>query len=101
MFILIVNIQIKPEHIEAFREATIENGRNSRLEPAIARFDMLQQSDDPSRFVLIEVYRAMEGIPAHKETAHYQKWLKTVDDMFAEPRTRALYSNVSPGDEAW
>jgi quinol monooxygenase YgiN len=79
----------------------MENGRNSRQEPGIARFDMLQQTDDPSRFVLVEVYRTQEAIPAHKETPHYQTWLKAVDDMFAEPRTRALYTNVSPGDEAW
>jgi quinol monooxygenase YgiN len=101
MFILIVNIHIKTEHIEGFREATIENGRNSRMEPGVARFDMVQQTDDASRFVLIEVYRTQAAIAAHKETAHYQVWLKKVDDMFAEPRTRALYTNVSPGDEAW
>jgi autoinducer 2-degrading protein len=101
MLILIVNIQIKTEHIQAFREATMENGRNSRLEPGIARFDMLQQTDDPSRFVLIEVYREQAAIAAHKETPHYHAWLAKVDDMFAEPRTRALYANVSPGDEAW
>jgi autoinducer 2-degrading protein len=101
MLILIVNIHIKTEHIEAFRAATMENGRNSRMEPGIARFDFLQQSDDPSRFVLIEVYRDQAATVAHKETAHYHAWLKAVDDMFVEPRTRALYTNVSPGDEAF
>lgn len=101
MFIMIVNTQIKPDRIGAFREATIENARHSRLEPGIARFDALQQTDDPSRFVLYEVYRDFPSIAAHKETAHYQAWLKIVDDMFAEPRTRALYANVSPGDEGF
>jgi quinol monooxygenase YgiN len=101
MLILIVNIHIKAEHIEAFREATLENGRNSRQEPGIARFDVLQQTDDPSRFILIEVYRDQAATVAHKETPHYHVWLAKVDGMFAEPRTRALYTNVSPGDEGW
>jgi quinol monooxygenase YgiN len=101
MLILIVNIHIKADRVEAFREATIENARNSRQEPGIARFDVLQQSDDPSRFHLIEVYRDQAATLAHKETPHYHAWLAKVDDMFAEPRTRALFTNVSPGDEAW
>jgi autoinducer 2-degrading protein len=99
MLILIVHIHIKADRIEAFRDATMENGRHSRMEPGIARFDVLQQTDDPSRFVLIEVYRDQAATVAHKETAHYHAWLKAVDDMFAEPRTRALYTNVSPGDQ--
>jgi quinol monooxygenase YgiN len=101
MLILIVHIHIKTEHIEAFREATIENGRNSLQEPGIARFDFMQQSDDPSRFVLYEVYRDTAATVAHKETAHYHAWLAKVDHMFAEPRTRALYTNVYPPDASW
>jgi autoinducer 2-degrading protein len=101
MLILIVNIHIKADRIEAFRAATMENARNSRQEPGIARFDFLQQADDPSRFILIEVYRDQASTVAHKETAHYHAWLAAVDDMFAEPRTRALYTNVSPGDEGF
>jgi len=101
MLILIVNIHIKADRIEAFRAATMENARNSRQEPGIARFDFLQQADDPSRFILIEVYRDQAATVAHKETAHYHAWLAAVDDMFAEPRTRALYTNVSPGDEGF
>lgn len=101
MLILIVNIHIKTDRIEAFRTATMENARNSRQEPGIARFDVLQQSDDPSRFVLIEVYRDQAATVAHKETAHYHAWLAAVDDMFAEPRTRALYTNVSPDDQGF
>jgi len=99
MLILVVNIHIKQDHIEAFKAATMENGRNSRQEPGVARFDFLQQTEDPSRFVLIEVYRDQAAVAAHKATAHYHTWLGAVDDMFAEPRTRALYTNVSPGDQ--
>jgi len=98
MLILIVNIHIKADRIEAFRTATMENARNSRKEPGITRFDLLQQNDDPSRFVLIEVYRDQAASAAHKETAHYHAWLAAVDDMFAEPRTRAMYSDVFPAD---
>jgi len=101
MLILIVNIHIKADRVEAFREATLENARNSLQEPGIARFDVLQQADDPSRFVLCEVYRDAAATAAHKETAHYHAWLAKVDDMFAEPRTRALYSNVYPDDQGW
>jgi quinol monooxygenase YgiN len=99
MLILIVNIRIKAERIEAFREATLENGRHSRQEPGVVRFDVLQQTDDPSRFVLYEVYRDQAATAAHKETAHYRAWLTAVDDCFAEPRTRALYTNLSPDDQ--
>jgi len=99
MLILIVNIHIKQDRIEAFQAATMENGRNSRQEPGVVRFDFLQQTDDPTRFVLVEVYRDQAGAAAHKQTPHYHAWIAAVDDMFAEPRTRAFYTNVSPGDE--
>ena len=98
MLILIVHIHIKTDRVEAFREATMENGRNSLQEPGIVRFDVLQQTDDPTRFVLYEVYRDSAASAAHKETAHYHAWIAKVDDMFAEPRTRALYTNVFPAD---
>jgi quinol monooxygenase YgiN len=101
MLILVVHILIKAEHVEDFRLATIVNARNSRQEPGIVRFDFLQQSDDPTRFVLIEVYRDSAATVAHKETAHYHAWAAKVDHMFAEPRTRALYTNVFPDDQGW
>lgn len=101
MLILIVNIHIKPEKIDPFREATIENAQNSLKEPGVTRFDVLQQTDDPSRFILYEAYRDQAAVAAHKETPHYKAWLAKADEMFAEPRTRALYANVHPGDESW
>jgi autoinducer 2-degrading protein len=101
MLILIVQIHIKPDVVEAFRSATLENARNSLQEPGIVRFDVLQQTDDPTRFVLYEVYRDQAATAAHKEQPHYHAWLAKVDDMFAEPRTRALYSNVYPADQSW
>jgi quinol monooxygenase YgiN len=101
MLILIVNIHIKPEKIEAFREASLENARSSLKEPGVVRFDVLQQTDDPSRFAFYEVYRDKAATVAHKETAHYNAWVAKVDDMFAEPRTRALYSSLHPDDSEW
>ena len=101
MLILHVNIHVKPECVEAFRAATIENARNSNQEPGIVRFDFLQLSDDPNRFSLLEVYRNDDAIAAHKLTAHYAEWTETVTGMMAEPRTRSWYTTVFPGDETW
>jgi len=87
MLIVHVHAHVKPECVEAFREATVENARNSVEEPGVARFDVIQQADDPTRFILVEVYRTPEAPTQHKETAHYQKWRDAVAPMMAEPRT--------------
>jgi len=101
MLIVQVHIHVKPESVEAFRQATIANARQSVKEPGIARFDLLQQAEEPARFVLIEVYRTPEAPAQHRETAHYQTWRDTVADMMAEPRTRLQYTNAFPDDESW
>ncbi len=96
MLIVHVHIQVKPEHIDAFKAACIENSRNSLQEPGVARFDVLQQQDDPARFLLVEVYRTAEAPAAHKQTAHYRAWAETVADMMAVPRSSAKFSRVYP-----
>jgi autoinducer 2-degrading protein len=101
MFIVHVYVHVKPEFVEAFKEATIENARNSVQEAGIARFDVIQQQDDPNRFVLVEVYRTLADPGKHKETAHYTKWRDTVAEMMAEPRSSVKYDNVFPADEGW
>lgn len=101
MLIVHVHARVKAEFIEAFRQATIENARQSVCEPGVARFDVIQQADDPARFILVEVYRTPEAPAQHKETAHYQRWRDTVAGMMAEPRTSVKYSNVFPADEGW
>ena len=101
MFIVHVYVHVKPESVEAFKEATIENARNSVQEPGIARFDVVQQQDDPTRFVLVEVYRTPDDPAKHKETAHYATWRATVADMMAEPRSSVKYDNVCPDDAGW
>jgi quinol monooxygenase YgiN len=101
MLIVHVHVHVKPEAVEAFRVATIENARNSIKEPGVARFDVVQQQDDPARFVLVEVYRDLAATAAHKETDHYQRWRDTVADMMAEPRASVKYTNVFPSSQAW
>ena len=101
MLIVHVHVHVKPEFVEAFRLATSENARNSVLEPGIARFDVLQQADEPTRFVLVEVYRSVEATVQHKETAHYAAWRDAVAEMMAEPRSSVKYGNVFPDDAGW
>ena len=101
MFVVHVNVHVKPEFVEAFIEATIKNARNSVQEPGIARFDVIQQLDDPTRFVLVEVYRTPDDPAEHKMTAHYQTWRDTVAEMMAEPRSSVKYSNLFPDDAGW
>jgi len=101
MFIVHVFARVKPNQVEAFGAATLENARNSIKEPGIARFDVIQQQDDSTRFVLVEVYRTSDDPARHKETAHYQKWRDTVADMMAEPRTSVKYTNVFPDEQGW
>jgi autoinducer 2-degrading protein len=101
MLIVHVHAHVKPEFIEAFSQATLENARRSVQEEGIARFDAIQQADDPSRFVLVEVYRTPDAPARHKETAHYQVWRDAVSPMMAEPRSSVKYANVFPADEGW
>lgn len=101
MFIVHVHVHVNPESVEAFRQATVENARNSVQEPGVARFDVIQQLDDPTRFVLVEVYRTPEDPASHKETAHYWTWRDTVADMMAESRSSVKYANVFPDDPGW
>jgi autoinducer 2-degrading protein len=101
MLIVHVHVSVRPEFVETFKEATLENARQSVKESGIARFDVIQQSDDPSRFVLVEVYRTSEASSRHKETMHYQVWREKVAPMMAEPRTSVRYTNLFPSDAEW
>lgn len=101
MLIVHVHVRVKPDTIDAFKTATIANAQASRKEAGIARFDLLQQSGDPTRFVLIEAYRTPDAPAAHKETAHYKTWRDTVADMMAEPRQSVKFANIDPPDAAY
>lgn len=101
LLVVHVHVHVKPEWTDAFRDATLTNARESVKEPGIARFDVVQDTEDPTRFVLVEVYKSPQAPAAHKETAHYQKWRDTVAPMMAEPRTSRKYVNCFPEDAGW
>lgn len=101
MLIVHVHVRVKPESVAEFRQATMENARASVQEPGIARFDVVEQQDDATRFVLVEVYRTPEATAAHKETAHYAKWRDAVAPMMAEPRQSVKYNAVFPDASGW
>ena len=101
MFIVHVHVHVKPEFVEAFREATLANASKSVREAGVARFDVMQQLDDSTRFVLAEVYRTSDDPARHKETAHYRIWRDAVAEMMADPRSSTRYDNVFPDDEGW
>lgn len=96
MIIVHVFVHVTPDAVDAFATASIENARNSVLEPGVVRFDVIQQDDDPTKFVLIEVYRTPADPALHKETAHYATWRDTVAAMMAEPRRSVKYRAVFP-----
>jgi len=101
MIIVHVHVHVKPEQATAFKAATIENARHSVREAGVARFDVLQQANDPCKFVLVEVYRTSEAPAAHKQTAHYATWRDTVAPMMAEPRIGVSYDNIFPDEAGW
>lgn len=101
MHIVHVFIHVKDDGGEQFKNATIENAQNSLREAGIARFDLIQQADDPTRFMLIEVYRTLQDAIRHKDTPHYKHWQEVVGPLMAEPRTRIIYRNVYPDESGW
>ena len=101
LIVVHVHVHVKSDAVEAFRAASIENARASLREPGVARFDVVQSTEDPTRFVLVEVYRGPEAPAAHKATPHYARWRNAVADLMAEPRTSVKYVNVAPEDAGW
>lgn len=98
MLVVHVHVRVKPECVEAFKQASLANAQASVREPGIARFDVMQLQDDPTRFVLSEAYRTAEAPAAHKETAHYKTWRDTVAPMMAEPRSGIKFNSLFPAD---
>ena len=101
MLIVFVYVSVKPERVDDFVLATLENAKASIEESGIARFDVVRDQSDASKFVLVEVYRDANAPAAHKQTVHYARWRDAVEDMMAEPRRSAKYENVFPGDGGW
>lgn len=98
MHTVIVTIRVEPGRIDEFVKETLENVRATLKEPGVMRFDLLREAEDPSRFLLVEVYRHAEDQVSHKETAHYKRWAAEVETLLAEPRTRKIYHTLSPMD---
>ena len=101
MLMVHVHVRVKPESVAAFQETTLANARHSLGEPGVRRFDVLQQQDDPTRFVLVEVYRDVEAVAEHKETQHYPVWRDAVAPMMAEPRFSVKFNKIFPDDGGW
>jgi quinol monooxygenase YgiN len=101
VYIVLVDVSVKPNDVDKFIQSTLDNAKNSRLEPGVARFDIIQDKDDLTKFVLIEAYHTTEDAAKHKETAHYARWRDQVADMMAEPRKSAKYTNIFPDENGW
>lgn len=101
MLIVHVHVKVKPEFVDDFVEATIENARNSVREPGIARFDVVQDLEDATEFILVEVYRTPDDPARHKQTAHYNVWREKVAVMMAQPRESVKYANIFPDEKGW
>lgn len=101
LLVVHVHVHVKPDCVEAFKAITLDNASNSVKEPGVARFDVVQQADDPTRFVLVEVYRTPDAPAKHKETVHYARWRDAVAGMMAEPRMSTKFMNVFPEDAGW
>ena len=101
MYIVHVFIRVNPDAVEEFKLVSLDNAANSLKEPGVARFDVIQGVDDPTHFVLLEVYRSQNDAALHKETEHYNRWRTIAEPMMAEPRTRIIYTNIHPSDGNW
>ncbi|MBM3705762.1 MAG: antibiotic biosynthesis monooxygenase [Actinobacteria bacterium] len=101
MIIVAVYVNVKPDSVDAFVEATVNNAKNSIKEPGIVRFDFVQQSDDPASFLLVEAYKSEDAIARHKETQHYAQWRSEVESMMAQPRKSVRYTSIFPDDALW
>jgi autoinducer 2-degrading protein len=101
MFVVCVSIHVRPNRLDDFIAATLDNARNTRLEPGNLRFDVLRQEQDPARFTLYEVYRGPEDFAAHQQTPHYLRWKQAVADWMAEPRVGVRHSSLFPAEDDW
>ena len=99
MYAVSVTVFVRPEHVAAFREATLDNARNTRKEPGNARFDFLQAEDDPSRFLLYECYFTPDDFKKHQQKEHYLRWKQTVADWMAQPRQGVKHRAIFFGDQ--
>ncbi len=101
MYVITVQLKVKPDRIDQFLQLTLDNATKARKEPGCVRFDVLRSEKEPDRFLFYEVYRSPEDHKAHQQTAHYFAWRDNVGDLLAEPRVGSRFLNVSPADSEW
>jgi (4S)-4-hydroxy-5-phosphonooxypentane-2,3-dione isomerase len=102
MYVVCVQVHVKPENVDQFIAASRDNQEQTRnLEGGNIRWDFLQAEEDSTRFMIYEVYRSKADFPLHQQTAHYLKWKESVADWMAEPRVGTRYVNIYPTDENW
>lgn len=100
MYVVAVTIYVKPEQVPAFVDATLDNARHTRREPGNIRFDVLRAEDEPTRFLLYEVYNEKDDFARHQQTEHYLRWKSAVADWMAQPRQGVKHIPVFFGDQA-
>jgi (4S)-4-hydroxy-5-phosphonooxypentane-2,3-dione isomerase len=98
MYVVAVTVWVKPEHVDAFIEASLDNARNTRKEPGNVRWDFCQSEEDPTRFLLYEAYTTKDGFAQHQQTEHYLRWKQTVADWMAQPRQGIRHNAIFFGD---
>lgn len=99
MIIVHISVHVKSDKVEDFKEVTLKNARNSIQEPGIVRFDIIQQEDDPTRFLLEEIYSNSDAIAKHKETIHYAEWRDAAEPLMSEPRKKITYIKIFPDNK--
>ncbi len=98
MYVVSVTVCAKPDQVDSFIEATLDNARNSRGEPGNVRFDVLRCEDDPMRFLLYEAYLSKDDFAKHQQTEHYLRWKEIVADWMAQPRQGVKHNSIFFGD---
>ena len=98
MYVVSVTVHVKPEHVEPFIQATLDNARHTRHEPGNVRFDVLRAEEEPARFLLYEAYQTKDDFGKHQQTEHYLRWKQTVADWMAQPRQGVKHQSLFFGD---
>jgi len=101
MYVVCVTVYVRPDRVDGFIDATVENARGSRTEPGNLRFDVLQCEAEPTRFFLYEAYRHKDDFAAHQRSPHYTKWKETVAPWMARSREGVKHHSVFPGEGEW
>lgn len=98
MYVVIVQIHVKPKCLDSFISATLKNVSCSLQEPGVVRFDFIQNIEESNRFILIEIYTSKDAQLEHKQTDHYKIWKNEVANMMLEPRVGSFYESIFPKD---